>query len=317
MKILVTGGAGFIGSHFTKMALAGELGISISEITVLDKLTYAGKMENFLPLQVQQDFKFVQGDISDSNIVNECTKNIDLIINFAAESHVDRSIESSHEFLNSNVIGVGVLLEACLRNKVKRYLQVSTDEVYGTIQEGSWNEEFPLSPNSPYAASKAAGDLLVQAFHRTHNLDTVITRCSNNYGSHQDLEKLIPKAITTVMAGRKVPVYGDGSNIREWIHVSDHCRGIGLGITKGLAGEIYNIGSGVEVSNLRLVRELLQILDLNEQQVEFVTDRKGHDFRYSVDFQKITELGYAPQKTFEVGLRETVEWYKQNYSTQS
>jgi dTDP-glucose 4,6-dehydratase len=317
MKILVTGGAGFIGSHFTKMALAGELGIPISEITVLDKLTYAGKMENFLPLQVQQDFKFVQGDISDSNIVNECTKNIDLVINFAAESHVDRSIESSHEFLNSNVIGVGILLEACLRNKVKRYLQVSTDEVYGTIQEGSWNEDFPLSPNSPYAASKAAGDLLAQAFHRTHKLDTVITRCSNNYGSHQDLEKLIPKAITTVMAGKKVPVYGDGSNIREWIHVSDHCRGIGLAITKGTAGEIYNIGSGVEVSNLRLVRELLQILDLHEQQVEFVTDRKGHDFRYSVDFQKITELGYAPQKTFEDGLRETVEWYKENYSTQS
>jgi dTDP-glucose 4,6-dehydratase len=317
MKILVTGGAGFIGSHFTKMALAGELGIAISELTVLDKLTYAGKLENFFPLRIQQDFKFVQGDITDVNMVNESTKNIDLVINFAAESHVDRSIESSHEFLNSNVIGVGVLLEACLRNGVKRYLQVSTDEVYGTIQEGSWNEEFFLSPNSPYAASKAAGDLLVQAFHRTHKLDTVITRCSNNYGSHQDLEKLIPKVITTAITGRKVPVYGDGSNIREWIHVSDHCRGIALAVTKGDAGEIYNIGSGMEVSNLRLVGDLLQILNLPKQQIEFVTDRKGHDFRYSVDFRKITELGYEPQTTFGDGLRKTVEWYKANYSTQS
>jgi dTDP-glucose 4,6-dehydratase len=316
MKILVTGGAGFIGSHFTKMALAGELGIEISELTVLDKLTYAGKLENLSPLQMQQDFKFVQGDITDAKTVDNLTKNIDLIINFAAESHVDRSIESSHEFLNSNVIGVGVLLEACLRNGVNRYLQVSTDEVYGTIQEGSWKEEFSLSPNSPYAASKAAGDLLVQAFHRTHKLNTVITRCSNNYGSHQDLEKLIPKAITAAIAARKIPVYGDGSNIREWIHVSDHCRGIALAITKGESGEIYNIGSGVEVSNLHLVKELLQILNLPEQQIEFVTDRKGHDFRYSVDFRKITELGYAPQTAFGDGLLETVKWYKANYSTQ-
>ncbi len=317
MKILVTGGAGFIGSHFTKMAVAGELGIVISELTVLDKLTYAGKLGNLSPLQNHLDFKFVQGDITDANIVNASTKNIDLVINFAAESHVDRSIESSHEFLNSNVIGVGVLLEACLRNGVNRYLQVSTDEVYGTIQEGSWNEEFSLSPNSPYAASKAAGDLLVQAFHRTHGLNTVITRCSNNYGSHQDLEKLIPKVITAAIAGRKIPVYGDGSNIREWIHVSDHCRGIALAITKGAAGEIYNIGSGVEVSNLQLVKELLQILSLSEQQIEFVTDRKGHDFRYSVDFRKITELGYSPQTAFSDGLLETIKWYKANYQTQS
>jgi dTDP-glucose 4,6-dehydratase len=317
MKILVTGGAGFIGSHFTKMAVAGELGIVISELTVLDKLTYAGKLGNLSPLQNHLDFKFVQGDITDANIVNAATKNIDLVINFAAESHVDRSIESSHEFLSSNVIGVGVLLEACLRNGVNRYLQVSTDEVYGTIQEGSWNEEFSLSPNSPYAASKAAGDLLVQAFQRTHGLNTVITRCSNNYGSHQDLEKLIPKAITAAIAGRKIPVYGDGSNIREWIHVSDHCRGIALAITKGAAGEIYNIGSGVEVSNLQLVKELLRILSLSEQQIEFVTDRKGHDFRYSVDYRKITELGYSPQIAFSDGLLETIEWYKANHQTQS
>ena len=316
MKILVTGGAGFIGSHFTKMALAGELGIEISNLTVLDKLTYAGKLENLLPLQMQRDFNFVHGDITDAKIVNESTKNIDLVINFAAESHVDRSIESSHEFLNSNVIGVGVLLEACLRNGVKRYLQVSTDEVYGTIQEGSWNENFALNPNSPYAASKAAGDLLVQAFHRTHELNTVITRCSNNYGSHQDLEKLIPKAITAAVSGRKIPVYGDGSNIREWIHVSDHCRGIALAITKGASGEIYNIGSGVEVSNLHLVKELLQILSLSEQQIEFVTDRKGHDFRYSVDFGKITALGYKPLLEFSEGLRDTVRWYRDNYPIQ-
>jgi dTDP-glucose 4,6-dehydratase len=310
MKILVTGGAGFIGSHFAKMAIRGELGISISELTILDKLTYAGKLENLYPLQIQKDFIFVQGDITDPKIANDVTKNIDLVINFAAESHVDRSIQSSNEFLKSNVLGVGVLLEACLRNKVKRYVQVSTDEVYGTISNGSWNEEFSLSPNSPYAASKAASDLLVQAFHRTHKLDTVITRCSNNYGSQQDLEKLIPKVITTAMSGEKVPVYGDGSNIREWIHVTDHCRGIGIAMTKGKAGEIYNIGSGLEISNIQLVRQLLQILNLSDSQIEFVEDRKGHDYRYSLDFGKIEKLGYSTKKTFELGLRETVEWYR-------
>jgi len=314
MKILVTGGAGFIGSHFTKMALEGKIGISVSELTVLDKLTYAGKLENLSPLQLQKDFMFVQGDITDSKIVSETTKNMDLVVNFAAESHVDRSIDSSHEFLKSNVIGVGVLLEACLRNRVTRFVQVSTDEVYGTIDEGSWNEEFSLNPNSPYAASKAASDLLVQAFHRTHKLDTIITRCSNNYGSQQDLEKLIPKAITTAISGRKIPIYGDGSNIREWIHVADHCRGIGLAMTKGRAGEIYNIGSGLEISNINLVRQLLKILNLSDQQIEFVEDRKGHDFRYSLDYKKITKLGYSTQKNFEQGLRETVEWYKKNHS---
>jgi dTDP-glucose 4,6-dehydratase len=317
MKILVTGGAGFIGSHFIKMAVSGQLDFSVSELTVLDKLTYAGKLENFDPLRVSQDFRFEKGDITDPKIVDELTKQVDVVVNFAAESHVDRSIESSSEFLKSNVLGVGVLMEACLRNNVQRFLQVSTDEVYGTIQEGSWNEEFPLDPNSPYAASKAAGDLLVQSFHRTHRLNAVITRCSNNYGANQDLEKFIPKAITNALSGGNIPIYGNGSNIREWIHVSDHCRGIGLVVSKGLSGEIYNIGSGVEVSNMQLATDILHKLGLPEDKIELVQDRKGHDFRYSIDYGKIMKLGYSIQIPFEIGLDQTIEWYKNRYFAQS
>jgi dTDP-glucose 4,6-dehydratase len=316
MNILVTGAAGFIGSHFIKMALAGELGLNITALTVLDKLTYAGKLANFSPLDPFTDFKFVKGDISDSKVVDEITRDVDLVLNFAAESHVDRSIDSSQEFLNSNVLGVGVLLEACVRNKVQRFVQISTDEVYGTIMEGSWNEEFKLEPNSPYAASKASGDLLVHAFHKTHNLNTVITRCSNNYGSHQDLEKLIPKAITTALSGQKIPIYGHGTNVREWIHVSDHCRGIALVANKGDSGEIYNIGSGVEFSNIDLARQILGILGLPEDQIVFVQDRKGHDLRYSVDYSKIQNLGYQNEIKFSEGLIQTVNWYKAYYLTQ-
>jgi dTDP-glucose 4,6-dehydratase len=316
MKILVTGGAGFIGSHFIKMAIAGDLGLSISELTILDKLTYAGKLANLLPLNSQADFRFIKGDISDINIVEEATKNVDLVVNFAAESHVDRSIDSSLEFLNANVLGVGVLLEACLRNKVKRFAQVSTDEVYGTISQGSWDEEYKLNPNSPYAASKAAGDLLVQAFHNTHKLSTVITRCSNNYGSHQDLEKLIPKTVTTALAGGKIPVYGAGLNVREWIHVSDHCRGIALALTKGESGQIYNIGSGVEFSNIELVKKILQILGLSDNVIELVEDRKGHDLRYSVNYKKIAALGYRAQTEFDFGLNQTINWYRENHLIQ-
>ena len=318
MKLLITGGAGFIGSHFTKMAVTGQLGLEITEITVLDKLTYAGKLENFSPCEPGSDFQFIEGDISDSKIVAEVTKNKDWVVNFAAESHVDRSIESSQEFLKSNIVGVGVLLEECLKNNVTRFLQISTDEVYGTIQNGSWDEEFKLDPNSPYAASKASADLLVQSFHRTHKLNTVITRCSNNYGSHQDLEKLIPKAITMALAGKSIPIYGDGTNIREWINVSDHCRGIALALLHGNSGEIYNIGSGVELSNLEIAKKILKNLGISTTQIEFVKDRKGHDYRYSVDYRKIQMLGYEPRESFDVSLSETIKWFKQNYSnTQS
>ena len=318
MKLLITGGAGFIGSHFTKMVASGQLGLEITEITVLDKLTYAGKLENFSPCEPGKNFKFIQGDISDPKIVAEVIKNKDWVVNFAAESHVDRSIESSQEFLKSNIIGVGVLLEECMNNNVSRFLQISTDEVYGTIKSGSWDEEFKVSPNSPYAASKASADLLVQSFNRTHKLDTVITRCSNNYGSHQDPEKLIPKAITMALSGRKIPIYGDGTNIREWIHVADHCRGIALALLHGNTGEIYNIGSGVELSNLEIAKKILKELELPGSQLEFVTDRKGHDYRYSVDYRKIQTLGYEPRELFDESLATTIKWFKQNYAeTQS
>lgn len=309
MNLLVTGGAGFIGSHFTKMAAAGDLGLDFKRITVVDKLTYAGKIENLEPLNLDSEIDFVEADISDVKIMDTLTSDANLVVNFAAESHVDRSIDSSQEFLASNVLGVGTLLEACRRNNVIRFLQVSTDEVYGTIEEGSWDEDFRLDPNSPYAASKAAADLLVQTFHRTHNLNTVITRCSNNYGSHQDVEKLIPKAITLALSGLKIPIYGDGKNIREWIHVKDHCRGIALALIKGEAGNIYNIGSGIELTNLDLVKTILELLNLSDDMIEFVEDRKGHDLRYSLNYEKIQNIGYEPQENLQEGLMETINWF--------
>jgi dTDP-glucose 4,6-dehydratase len=309
MNLLVTGGAGFIGSHFTKMAAAGDLGLDFKRITVVDKLTYAGKIENLEPLNLDSEIDFVEADISDVKIMDTLTSDANLVVNFAAESHVDRSIDSSQEFLASNVLGVGTLLEACRRNSVIRFLQVSTDEVYGTIEEGSWDEDFRLDPNSPYAASKAAADLLVQTFHRTHNLNTVITRCSNNYGSHQDVEKLIPKAITLALSGLKIPIYGDGKNIREWIHVKDHCRGIALALIKGEAGNIYNIGSGIELTNLDLVKTILELLNLSDDMIEFVEDRKGHDLRYSLNYEKIQNIGYEPQENLQEGLMETINWF--------
>lgn len=315
MKILVTGGAGFIGSHFTKMALSGELGISISEITVLDKLTYAGKIENFLPLQVQKDFKFVQGDITDSNIVNECTKNIDLIINFAAESHVDSSIQNSLPFVTTNSLGVQVLLESALVSGVKTFLQVSTDEVYGSINLGSWNEHSLLKPNSPYAASKASGDLLALAFSHTHGLDVRVTRSSNNYGHGQNIEKLIPKIIYRILKGEPIQIYGDGRNIREWIHVEDNCKAITRVLKYGSKGEIYNIGSGIEKTNNEIASLLIDISKSTiKPNIDFVEDRKGHDYRYSVDFSKIMKLGFKPEVELESGLEKTFNWYKTYYN---
>jgi dTDP-glucose 4,6-dehydratase len=311
VKLLVTGGAGFIGSNFVRMITSGELS-GISKLVVLDKLTYSGNLKNLDGIQ-QSEFEFIEGDICDESLVGEIMKEVDSVVNFAAESHVDRSIQSSKEFYVTNVLGTHTLLDGARNNNVNVFLQVSTDEVYGSISKGSWNEGFPLQPNSPYAASKAAADLLVRSYVNTHNMDVRITRCSNNYGPYQFPEKVIPLFITNVMRGKKVPLYGDGSNIRDWLHVSDHCRGIHLVLREGKSGDIFNIGGGRELSNLELTKIILESMEVGEDQIELVVDRQGHDFRYSLDIEKITrELRYEPKVTFENGIRETIEWYKAN-----
>jgi len=259
------------------------------------------------------NFKFVQGDICDVELVNSLASNVDAIINFAAESHVDRSIENSSEFIQTNVLGTQVLLDAAKNQKVAKFVQVSTDEVYGSILEGSWDENAPLLPNSPYSASKAAGDLLARAYFVTHGLNVCITRCSNNFGPKQDPEKLIPNFVLKLSRGEKVPVYGDGLNIRDWLYVEDHCVGIYLVLTKGLSGEIYNIGGGTELTNLELTKKLLNFSDRDETFIDFVPDRLGHDRRYSVDHRKISNLGYKPTIDFDSGLAKTCNWYQSSH----
>lgn len=313
MRILVTGGAGFIGSNFVRMIARGELK-EITSVTVLDKLTYAGVIANLAEADNLNTYKFVKGDICDSKLVNSLLNEIDAVINFAAESHVDRSIAGAEDFVQTNIVGVQVLLDAIKASGRKiRFLQVSTDEVYGSIESGSWTEVWPLLPNSPYSASKAGGELLARSYQRTHGLDVVITRCSNNYGTHHFPEKLIPLFITNLLEGKKVPVYGSGLNVRDWLHVDDHCRGIHLALTRGKSGEIYNIGGGRELNNLEITDLILSAMGADKSSIEFVEDRKGHDLRYSVDWTKINrELGYEPKVTFEVGLEQTVNWYKNN-----
>lgn len=311
MRVLVTGGAGFIGSNLVRRIVDGSLP-GINHVTVLDKLTYAGTLTN-LEMLPQGSFEFVQGDICDSAVVNELATRHDAIINFAAESHVDRSITGAKDFIETNVLGTQNLLDAALRNEVKVFLQVSTDEVYGTISEGSWHEEYPLLPNSPYSASKASADLVARSYHRTFGLDVRITRCSNNYGPHQFPEKVIPLFVTNLIDGKKVPLYGKGLNVRDWLHVDDHCRGIHAVLTKGKAGNIYNIGGGQELTNRELTDLILGKMGKDDSSIEYVSDRLGHDLRYSVDIGKISqELGYAPQVKFEEGIEETIEWYRQN-----
>lgn len=313
MRILVTGGAGFIGSNFIRMIASGKL-TGFSSVTVLDKLTYAGVEANLNSAKDIDGYRFVKGDICDPRILEELLPGIDAIVNFAAESHVDRSIAGSDDFVQTNIVGVQVLLDAIKFSKRNiRFLQVSTDEVYGSIDLGSWTEDWPLLPNSPYSASKASGELLARAYQKTHNLDVVITRCSNNYGTHHFPEKLIPLFITNLIEGRKVPVYGNGLNVRDWLHVDDHCRGIYLALTQGRSGEIYNIGGGRELNNLEITNLILESMGADETSIEFVEDRKGHDIRYSVDWTKIAkELDYAPQISFENGLRDTIDWYRNN-----
>ena len=311
MRILVTGGAGFIGSNFVGRIVDGTLP-GITSVTVLDKLTYAGTLTNLAGLP-QSSFEFIEGDVCDQDLTLKLAKRHDAIVNFAAESHVDRSISGSRIFVQTNVLGTQTLLDAARLGSVATFVQVSTDEVYGSIAEGSWPETDPLMPNSPYAASKASADLIARSYHRTFGLDVRITRCSNNYGPNQYPEKIIPLFVTNLIDGLKVPIYGDGLNVRDWLHVDDHCRGIHAVLTRGSAGEIYNIGGGTELSNAELTRKILDLMDKDESRIEYVEDRLGHDLRYSVDISKISrELGYEPSVDLEVGLRQTVEWYQEN-----
>jgi dTDP-glucose 4,6-dehydratase len=316
MKILVTGGAGFIGSHFVRTLLSGGYPpFADSSAVVLDKLTYAGNLANLDPVREHPRFAFVEGDILDVRLVDSLVDDVDAVVHFAAESHVDRSIAGAADFVLTNVAGTQTMLDASLRHGVDRFLHVSTDEVYGSIERGSWLETHPLEPNSPYSASKASSDLIARSYSRTHGLDVVITRCSNNYGPYQFPEKVIPLFVTNLMDGLPVPLYGDGLNVRDWLHVDDHCRAIALVLDKGRGGEIYNIGGGTELSNRELTEQLLAACDAGWDQVQFVEDRKGHDRRYSVDITKITEeLGYAPAVSFSHGLRKTVRWYRENRS---
>jgi dTDP-glucose 4,6-dehydratase len=309
----VTGGAGFIGSNFVRMFASGEL-VGISSIKVLDKLTYAGVKGNLDSAVNLSSYEFVYGDICDPVVVTELVQDVDAVVNFAAESHVDRSISGASDFVQTNIVGVQVLLDAIKASGRKiRFLQVSTDEVYGSIESGSWTEEWPLQPNSPYSASKASGELLARSYHRTHGADVVITRCSNNYGTHHFPEKLIPLFITNLIEGKKVPVYGTGNNVRDWLHVSDHCRGIYAVLMNGKSGEVYNIGGGLELTNNEITNLILKAMDTGESSIQYVEDRKGHDLRYSVDWIKIKrELGYEPLVKFEDGLRDTIQWYQEN-----
>ncbi|MFE9202417.1 dTDP-glucose 4,6-dehydratase [Micromonospora sp. NPDC007230] len=314
MRILVTGGAGFIGSCFVRMALRGKLpGLHDVRLTVLDALTYSGNRANLSPVADDPRLAFVHGDICDADLVDALLPGHDAVVHFAAETHVDRSIDGGAAFVRTNVLGSTVLLEAATRHGLRRFLHVSTDEVYGSIDVGSWKEHFPASPNSPYSASKAGSDLLALAYHRTHELPVVVTRCSNNYGPYQFPEKIIPLFVTNLLEGRTVPLYGDGGNVRDWLHVHDHCRGLALVLAGGRPGQIYHIGGGVETTNNQLADMLLEACGAGRDRLRYVPDRKGHDRRYSLDITKIsTELGYRPLVPFRAGILATVEWYRAN-----
>ena len=316
VDILITGGAGFIGSTFVRAALSGELpGLAGARITVLDKLTYSGNRANLAPVADHPGWRFVTGDIADGDLVDTLMRGQDAVVHFAAETHVDRSIHGGGEFVRTNVLGTQVLLESAVRHRVDRFVHVSTDEVYGSIDLGSWDESQPVAPNSPYSASKAGSDLLALAYHRTHGLAVSVTRCSNNYGPYQFPEKMVPLFVTNLLDGRPVPLYGDGRQVRDWLHVSDHCRGVALVLAGGRPGAVYNIGGGTELTNIELTRRLLRACGVGPDRIEHVADRPGHDRRYSVDWTRIrTELGYRPQVPFDAGLAATVDWYRSHRS---
>lgn len=314
MKILVTGGAGFIGSEFVRSSLRGELPDSAGvKITVLDKLTYSSNLANLAPVADLPGYQFIRGDTCDARLVNEVVAGHDAIVHFAAETHVDRSILAPAQFVKTNVVGTQVLLDAAVRHGVRRFVHVSTDEVYGSIDEGSWTEESPVAPNVPYAAAKAASDLLALAYHRTFGLNISVTRCTNNYGWYQFPEKVIPLFLANLLDGLRVPLYGDGGNRRDWLHVSDHCRALQLVLHHGRAGEVYHVGGGTELTNMQLTTQLLEACGVGWDMVEYVPDRQGHDRRYSLDISKITcELGYRPEIDFRDGLAMTIQWYRDN-----
>jgi dTDP-glucose 4,6-dehydratase len=311
-KLLVTGGAGFIGSNFVLYMLKNYPEFQIIN---LDALTYAGNLENLKDVENNPNYRFVKGSITDYTLLeNLAQEGLDGIINFAAESHVDRSIEDPAIFVETNIKGTQILLEVAKEYQIARFLQVSTDEVYGSLGvTGYFSETTPLAPNSPYSASKTGADLLVRAYHETFGVDTVITRCSNNYGPYQFPEKLIPLIISNALEGKSLPVYGDGMNIRDWLHVEDHCSAIALAFFKGMSGEVYNVGGNNERTNIFIVKTILGLLNKPESLITYVKDRLGHDRRYAIDSTKIqTELGWKPKYTFETGIKETVEWYLDN-----
>jgi dTDP-glucose 4,6-dehydratase len=315
MRVLVTGGAGFIGSHYVRTLLSGGYpGFEDAEVTVFDKLTYAGNEANLAPVADDPRYRFVRGDICSAADLDAVLPGHDYVLNFAAETHVDRSITGAADFVLTNVLGAQQVFEASLRAGVRRVVHISTDEVYGSIDEGSWTEDHLLEPNSPYSAAKAGSDLLARAYAKTYGLDISVTRCSNNYGPYHFPEKVIPLFVTNLLDGRSVPLYGEGLNVRDWLFVDDHCRGIQLVLEKGLPGEVYNIGGGRELSNRELTEKLLEATGRDWSFVEHIVDPRGggHDFRYSVDYSKTGALGYAPRMSFEEGLALTVEWYRAN-----
>ena len=313
MKYFVTGGAGFIGSNYVRGLLSGAWGNKVDAVTVFDAFTYAGNPHNLDAVSSDSRLSVIKGDIRNASDIDAALPGHDIVVHFAAESHVDRSIESSSVFVNTNVLGTQQMLEGAMRHGVTIFVHVSTDEVYGSIADGSWDEEEPLLPNSPYAASKASSDLLARSYFRTYGFDVRITRCSNNFGTHQFPEKVIPLFVTNLIDGKKVPLYGDGLNIRDWLHVDDHCRGIQLVADGGRPGEIYNIGGGTELTNRELTTLILTTCGFDDTMIERVADRLGHDRRYSVDWSKINkELGYSPQNSLETSISSVIDWYRNN-----
>ncbi len=308
-RLLVTGGAGFIGSNFIRHILNKYNDYSIVN---LDKLTYCGNIENLKDIEKDKRYKFVKGDIADDKLVKEAIKGCGIVINFAAETHVDRSIIDPYSFVRTNVLGTHTLLEAAKKNRVEQFIQISTDEVYGSISKGSFKEDDTLLPNSPYSAAKAGADLLARSYFTTFKLPVIITRSSNNFGPYQYPEKIIPLFITNLLQDKKVPLYGDGMNVRDWLFVTDNCEAIDIVMHKGEPGQIYNIGAGNEITNMELTETILDLLGKNKSSVNFVADRLGHDRRYSVDISKIRAIGWKPKHDFRQAIKLTVDWYAKN-----
>jgi dTDP-glucose 4,6-dehydratase len=309
LKLLVTGGLGFIGSNFIRHMLEKYPGYKIIN---LDKQTYAGNPDNLWDIETNPNYSFVHGDICDNDVVNSVMQKVDHVVHFAAESHVDRSIEDASVFVKTNVLGTFTLLDAALGQNIKKFIHISTDEVYGSIIRGSFKETDILTPSSPYSSSKAGSDLLARSYFITHKLPVVITRCTNNFGPYQYPEKLIPLFITNLLENRKVPVYGTGKNVRDWIYVLDHCRAVDFVLHKGITGEIYNIGGGSEITNIDITKKILDIMGKDGSMIEYVKDRPGHDLRYSLDCGKLRKLGWAPENDFDEALKYTVKWYVEN-----